>query len=283
MKNAVSRATNPKDVRSWLLTPAAAKDLAVISRSLMSGERLANVLYLCIQKTPDLAECTPASLMAATKTLVNMGCEPDGIHGYLVPRNIKAKDGSWLKTCTPIPSARGLLRMARSNGISNIMIGTVREKDQFSWGIKYGSFDFSHVSDWDDSSPIIGFYCAWRDSSCNLHGERMSLAAVEAIRDRSDAYKRYKEKGSTCPWVTDFEQMALKTVIKRAAKQWDLPYDVSAAMAEADTAEFGSDEDHMRNVTRAKMQLPEQTQEDPTPSANTLFPSAEDAPSPVVD
>lgn len=55
------------------------------------------------------------------------------------------------------------------------------------------------------------------------------------------------------PWVTDFPQMGLKTVIKRASKQWDLPLAIQEAMRETDEQEFGKE---MRNVTPEKTDGP---------------------------
>lgn len=256
--------TTQRDIRSWLFTDTARNELATIARGLMSGDRLVNILYVCVQKTPALAECTPASLMNATKTLINMGCEPDNIHGFLVPRKCKTANGSWVATCVPIPSARGLLRMARNNGITNLNVNAVYEEDSFQWFIREGRFTMSHDQTWSPApDSIIGFYCTWTDKDGYLHGERMSVQEINTIRDRSDAYRRCMEKGGTCPWITDYEQMALKTVIKRAAKQWDLPLDVQNAMLDADIAEFGTEKEHMRNVTRQHRQL----EEEPQPSA----------------
>ena len=238
--------TPQASLRSWLLTEAAKADLAAVSTNLISGDRLANVLYQCVTKTPDLMKCTPASLMSACKTLALMGCEPDSVHGYLVPRFTKQG-----MSCIPIPSARGLLRMARANGIQNLNIGIVHEGEHFTWTTRNGEFSMNHDQDPFDvaDTPVRGYYVTWSDPQGHLHGVAMSTKEVEAIRDRSDAWKAYVNKQRTCPWVTDPEQMALKTVIKRAAKQWDLPITIAQAMADADNAEFG-EKPAVRNVTR---------------------------------
>lgn len=240
-------ANKPKNatLREWLLSDTAKNDLEAVAHGLMTGERLANVLYQCVQRVPALMECSPASLMGACKTLVLMGCEPDNIHGYLVPRNCKNGNGGWTKTCVPIPSARGLMRMARANGVSNMNIGCVFMGERFEWGMKAGSFTMSHSPNWDNApSDFIGVYCTWTDKDGNLHGERMSKREIDYIMSRSDAAKR-----GNSPWQTDYEQMALKTVIKRAAKQWDLPIGIAHAMQDADVMEFGNDRQVMRNVT----------------------------------
>lgn len=233
-----------QSLRDWLLNSEAAKrDLAALANGLMSGERLVNVVYQCIRKTPDLLQCTPAAIMGATKTLILMGCEPDGVNGYLVPVNeavtVNGKK-QWYKGCMPVPSARGLMRMAKNNGVQNINVGTVREGEPFKWGIKDGYFSAHHLPNWaDKKAKVLAYYVTWTDKADkSLHGELMTKDEVDAIRKRSKA-------ANNGPWVTDYEQMAYKTVIKRASKMWPLPYEATAAMNEADTAEFAA----MRNVT----------------------------------
>lgn len=272
-----------RDIRSWLLSPAAMKDLEAVANGLMTGERLSNVLYQCVRRTPMLMESEPASLMSACKTLVLMGCEPDNVHGYLVPR--KLQNGSI--AAVPVPSARGLMRMARANGVSNLNIGCVYDGEFFKWGIKEGSFSMSHIPNWDKQGECIGVYCTWADKDGNLHGERMSIREIQGIMERSDSVKMARRKGhNNSPWFTDFEQMALKTVIKRAAKQWDLPIGIAHAMQDADTLEFEANESKvMRTVQGRTMDepapapLPEPQQQD-SPPAETLFPlpSEDEAP-----
>ena len=52
----------------------------------------------------------------------------------------------------------------------------------------------------------------------------MTVDEVESIRNRSKA----KDRG---PWVTDYEAMALKTVIRRAAKYLPLSTEAQIAVA----------------------------------------------------
>lgn len=259
-QNQLAPKASNTDLRKWLLSDTAKRDLAAVTTGVMTGDRLANVLYLCVQKTPDLAKCTPASLMAACKTLALMGCEPDSVNGYLVPRF--TKNGI---VCVPIPSARGLMRMARANGVKNLNVGTVREGEDFHWGIKDGRFYMTHTPAVFDETARAprGYYCTWEDADGILHGTCMSDIEVTSIMQRSDGGKK-----GVGPWKTDYNQMALKTIIKRAAKQWDLPYEAQQAMKEADTAEFEANEAKvMRDVTRRDTEMQEALDALPEPPA----------------
>ena len=235
---------------------------------MMTPERCISIFWNCCQKTPLLQQCAPITLISSLKNLLLMRCEPDGIHGYLVPFWVNDKrTGNSILTCAPVPSARGLMRMARSNGVTNLNIGIVREGEPFSWRLDDGKFTMGHIPGWgDNEDPIRGFYCTWTDKDSYLHGERMSLKAVEEIKGRS---KSKNKKGEIVgPWVTDFGQMGLKTVIKRASKQWDLPLVIQAAMQAADDQEF---EGNMRNVTPEKTDGPAEGE---TPWNNAPAPEA---------
>jgi recombinational DNA repair protein RecT len=152
------------------------------------------------------------------------------------------------------------------------------------WKTLDGQFTMTHEQDWNPTGEPVGFFCIWSDKDGHLHGERMSSAEVNKIRDRSDAYKRYLEKGSTCPWVTDYNQMALKTVIKRAAKQWDLPLEIQHAMQDADVAEFGDNRQVLKEARVRELSPENLPQPEPVPAAlpaettdeASLFPEEEE-------
>lgn len=220
------------------------RDMLVAAASnLVNPDRVLSTAVNCIQKTPELQNCALDSLVSAIKTLVAMGCEPDGIHGYLVPFR-EGKSGKVL--CTPIPSARGLMRTARKSGIKGIYVGQATrdevESGRFSWAVENGALCVSHRPDLlkEDKSETALYYVIWQDQSGAQQGVFMTRAEVEGIHKRSKA-------GDRGPWKTDYDEMAKKTVLKRAAKQWDMPTAVLDAMKDADESEFSERE--MRNAT----------------------------------
>lgn len=243
-KKALYKIVMSKDVKSHITR---------LVEDMMTPERCISIFWHCCQKTPLLQRCAPVTLIAALKNLLLMRCEPDGIHGYLVPFWINDKTtGNAVLSCVAVPSARGLMRMARSNGVTNLNIGIVREGEPFSWRLDDGKFTMGHIPEWDDSEAAIrGFYCTWTDKDSYLHGERMSLNAVNEIMNRTKS--RNKKGEIVGPWKDDFGQMGLKTVIKRASKQWDLPLQIQEALQNADEQEFGKE---MRNVTPEKADGP---------------------------
>ncbi len=216
--------------------------LAAAASNLVNPERVLSTAVNCIQKSPELQHCALDSLVAAIKTLVAMGCEPDGIHGYLVPFR-EGKSGKVL--CTPIPSARGLMRTARKSGIKGIYVGQATrdevESGRFVWAVENGQLCVTHRPDLlrEDVSGAALYYVVWQDQGGAQQGVYMTRDEVERIRRKSKA-------GDNGPWKSDFDEMAKKTVLKRAAKQWDMPTAVLDAMKEADESEF---EGALRDVT----------------------------------
>ncbi|WP_176686069.1 recombinase RecT, partial [Escherichia coli] len=62
---------------------------------------------------------------------------------------------------------------------------------------------------------IVGVYCTVKTPAGDYLTEEMSLAEIEAVRKTSKA--AFSDKG---PWVNHWNEMARKTVVKRASKYW---------------------------------------------------------------
>lgn len=131
---------------------------------------------------------------------------------YLVPR----KGG----ICLAI-SHIGLLHLAIESG--SIRWGQARlvyEKDHFELnGLdKQPTHTFQPFS--KDRGEIVGVYVSVKTADGDYLTEAMSTEEVNAIRDRSDAWKSWISKQKSCPWVTDWGEMAKKTAVHRGHKYW---------------------------------------------------------------
>src|ERR1044071_3746806 len=67
----------------------------------ITPERMIRVAMTAIQRTPDLLECSPLSVIGAVMTASQLGLEPDGILGraYLIPRwnkNTRQKEANFM-------------------------------------------------------------------------------------------------------------------------------------------------------------------------------------------
>ena len=138
---------------------------------------------------------------------IDLSLNPAEKLAYLIPRY----DGIHLNV-----SYLGLVKLATDTDSINFVVSKmVYEKDTFEYnGV---SIEPTHkINPFGDRGKLVGVYCFAETSTGKYLTETMTIEEVNSIRDRcSDSYK--KKQG---PWVTDYEEMAKKTVVKRASKLW---------------------------------------------------------------
>lgn len=179
-----------------------------------------------------IAVANPVSTRSAVMNVAGIGISlnPAQKLAYLVPRK-----GS---ICLDI-SYMGLMHIAQQSGaIKWCQSAIVRKNDQFRReGLDkppihiYNDFDTA-----EQRGDIVGAYVVIKTDDGDYLTHTMRIDAIFAIRDRSDAWKKYKSDNSKkCPWVTDEEQMILKTVVKQAAKYWPRRERLDAAIDHVNT------------------------------------------------
>lgn len=150
----------------------------------------------------------PNSLQGAILNVAAIGISlnPAQQHAYLVPR-----DGA---ICLDI-SFRGLVALAVDAGVIRwAKAELVYTNDQFTWNGPAAAP--THQADpFSDRGEIKGGYCIAMLPDGTSMVEVMSIEEIHKIRDTSKAYQ--KNGG---PWKDWFEEMAKKTIIKRASKSW---------------------------------------------------------------
>lgn len=143
---------------------------------------------------------------------IGISLNPARKQAYLVPRD--------KKVCLDI-SYIGLVDLATQSGsIVWAKAELVYESDAFQMG-EPGSLPKHQFNPFaKDRGAVIGAYVVAKTPGGEYLCDAMSTDEINAIRDRSSAWKAYKSKNVTCPWVTDPGEMSKKTVIKRASKLW---------------------------------------------------------------
>lgn len=202
-------------------------DLVMALPKHLTVDRLLRVSLTACNKTPKLMDCTPQSLLACIMDCASLGLEPDSTLGraYLIPYGDKA---------TLIIGYKGLVDLAyRSGMVDSLDAFVVHANDKFA--LKMGlNPDIQHEPAMEEPGELSGVYAIAR-----LKGSTfpkfcyLTRKEVDAIRKRS----RAKESG---PWVTDYEEMAKKTAIRRLSKL--LPMSVEFADAINKDAEYDFDE-----------------------------------------
>ena len=156
----------------------------------------------------NIANNNPKSLRDAVINIASIGLSlnPATKYAYLVPRDNAA--------CLDI-SYIGLIKLATDTGsILWARAEMVHENDEF---IYHGTAEKPEFSTPDpfDRGTIKGVYCVAKTAQGDFLSGVMSLKEIEEIKDRSQAGKK-----GYGPWMTDFNEMAKKTIIKRESKLW---------------------------------------------------------------
>jgi len=196
----------------------------------MNADRLLRVAMTSVQRNPKLLDCSQVSLIAAIIQSAQLGLEPDDLlgHAYLVP---------FKTTVVLIPGYKGLISLARRSGeIKAVYARVVYEKDHFK--ISFGINEtLEHIPTAEENpGPIIGCYAVAHFKDGGYQVEWMWKREIDAIRKRSKA-------ANEGPWVTDYEMMAKKTVLRRLCKLLPASVELATAVALDERAEEGLPQD----------------------------------------
>lgn len=188
----------------------------------LTAERVVKIALAATSRTPLLLQCTPQSILQAVMQASQLGLEPGSVLGsaYLVP--FKNKNGTM--ECTLIPGYRGLIDLARRSGqIQSIEARVVYANDDFDYA--FGLDVVLRHKPALDAEPgeIVAVYGVAHLKDGGVQVEVMRRAEVDAIRKRSRA-------SGSGPWVTDYAEMARKTVIRRLCKYLPLSVELAAAL-----------------------------------------------------
>jgi len=221
MTTAIQKPNDSKrDIRSYIQSDAVKNQIAMVLPKHLTADRMARVACTAILKTPKLLLCKPESLLQALMLCSQAGLEPDGRNAHLIPYG---------DVVQVIFDWKGLVSLARRNGVQNIAADIVCENDEFSWFRDGDGLHFNHKIDYrKERGEMFAAYCIWKDGE-QFDGECLRKNEVDGIRNRSRA-------GNSGPWVTDYAEMAKKTAVRRASKKWPLDAELTDDDVVVDTA-----------------------------------------------
>lgn len=196
----------PASIADRLSSDLFKQEIARVLPRHVTPERMARVALTALRRVPKLAQCSQESFFKAMMDCSQWGLEPDGRRAHLIPYG---------KECQLIIDYKGLVELVMRTGkVASIHADVVCENDDFDYDrgeVKRHRIDFRM----DRGEPYAA-YCIVRLADCGEKCEVMSRHEIEGIRKRSKA-------GRSGPWVTDWSEMAKKTVFRRCSK-W-LPMD----------------------------------------------------------
>lgn len=194
-------------IRDQIESPKFREEIAKALPKHLTPDRFIRVAVSALARTPKLRECEPVSLFGAMLTLSQMGIEPDGRRAHLIPFENRKRG---VVECQLIIDYKGLAEMAmRSGVVSYLHSDVVCDADIFEENM--GEIVAHKIDRRKPRGEVYAVYaiCKFKDGTAKA--EVMSSEEVEAIRKRSKA-------GQSGPWITDWNEMAKKTVFRRLSK-----------------------------------------------------------------
>lgn len=219
--------------------------------AILTPERFTRMALSAINNAPELADCTPMSFIAAMMNAAQLGLEPNTPLGqaYLIPYRNKG-----ILECQFQLGYKGLIDLAyRTGNIQIIQAQVVREYDSFEY--QYGlESRLVHRPAEGDRGDITFVYGLFKLVNGGYGFEVSSKTDMDAFAGKYS--KSYGSKYS--PWNENYEDMAKKTVIKRALKYAPVSSEFQKALSTDETvkAELSIDMSEVKNIC-----LPEEGQE----------------------
>lgn len=197
----------------------------------LTSERVAKIAVAALMRNPTLLQCKPETVWFCVAQAATLGLEVNLLgSAYLVPFRNNKSGGT---DCQLIVGYQGLIDLARRSGnIESIEARIVYEKDQFE--LENGLDPVLRHKPCFDGDPgkmrLVYAVAKLKDGGKQV--EYMTKKEIDSIRARSKA----KDHG---PWVTDYEEMARKTVIRRIAKYLPKSIEFAQALAIDDAGDRG--------------------------------------------
>lgn len=243
MTNTVPAHAEPKSVAALLVDPKMKQQIALALPKHMTADRLARIALTEVRKNPKLAKADQTSFAGAIMQCAQLGLEPGSAmgHAYLLPFDKSYKEGNSWKKRTEVQliiGYRGMLDLARRSGqILSISARVIYEKDQYAIGFGLEPV-LNHVPAWNEAdrgAPLF-FYAVAKLKDGGTQFEVMSVAEVNAIRDKSQGYQsalskaKENNKAPDTPWVNNYEEMGKKTVTRRLFKWLPVSIEMQTAV-----------------------------------------------------
>lgn len=173
--------------------------------SVITPERFARICANAVASNPQLAKCSQTSLIGALLCSAQAGLEPNTSLGqaYIIPYGDKAQFQI---------SYKGLIELAhRSGQLKDISAHIVYEGDTFEYELGLEP-KLKHIPAIKGRGEATWVYAVYHLNSGGYGFEVMSVEDINRHR------RQYSKTRGSSPWDTAWEEMAKKTVVKKALK-----------------------------------------------------------------
>lgn len=203
------------------------KEIARALPQHMTASQFSRVVLTAIKSNPSLLaimEKNPVSMLSSIMLAAQLGLDltPSLGQAYLIPYGDK---------CQFQIGYRGLLNLVmRSGEIQSIEANIVYDHDEFEFVISPTTPKFEHrpfLRGPRGKAYLVYCIARFKDGT-NSIPDWMTICEIDEIRKRS-------KSSNSGPWVTDYEEMAKKTVIKRACKRLPISVEIMKQIEVDDT------------------------------------------------
>lgn len=223
--------TKAGSLAALLASPKMKSQFAAALPKHMTPERMARIVTTEIRKTPALVNCEQGSFLGAVIQCAQLGLEPGNSlgHAYILPYGKQAQ---------LIIGYKGMIDLARRSGqIISISARVVRDGDFFEYEFGLDESLVHRPAEDGNEGEITHVYAVARLKDGGRQFEVMSKAQVIAVQSQSKA-------GKSGPWVSHWEEMAKKTVIRRLFKYLPVSVEIQRAVMLDEKAEAGANQEH---------------------------------------
>jgi recombination protein RecT len=195
--------------------------------------RFVRTTLTVVMQNPKLLDCTPQSIVGAMMQAGAWGLELDPGLGqsYLVPYYDRRNDRNLAQLQI---GYQGMIALAlRSEKVKRIMARAVFENDTFEYSFGLEE-KLEHKPASGEPGELTFVYAVATLEDGEKQFDVMSRADVEKVRTRSRA-------GNAGPWVTDYDAMAKKTVVRRLCKYLPKSTELAQVIEREERFERGED------------------------------------------
>ena len=218
--------TKPSTVKGFMALPSTQKRVEDLL-----GDRASNFMTSVssmIGADDKLAKCEPVSLFMAclTAAALNLPINKNLGFAHIIPYDNNKKDanGNWsTKSEAQFQMGwRGYVQLAQRTGQYKTIAATAVYEGQL---VDENPLE-GNTYDWKakNSDKVIGYVASFTTITGFKHEVYMSLDEVKAHATKYSKAYGYdvKNKKSASPWSSNFDAMALKTVIKMLISKWGI-------------------------------------------------------------
>lgn len=211
-------------------------EIAKALPSVMTPERFTRITLSALSANPQLAQTTQNSFLGAMMTAAQLGMEPNTPLGqaYLIPFRNKG-----VLECQFQLGYKGLIDLAyRSGEVTTIQAQVVYENDEFEYALGLEP-QLKHIPAMSNRGEPIYFYAVFKTKDGGFGFEVMS---VEDVKLHAQKYSQ-SFNSVYSPWKKNFEEMAKKTVLKKALKYAPMKTDFARGLSADETIKHGVSDD----------------------------------------